>query len=396
MTNYLNPLSSRIKSIILRSFNDGVDLLRSPIRRPDILLVTGSASPEKIWEAENRLIFLLAHISPSFGIRQVCKASPLDYLRYTGVATAETGAIFTFASRRLRWVVDIDHESNPHDGWHLADLGTAVSRRPSRKALRDARRRLRAHVRKLNAEGPRPVYLFGTGPSLCLASERSFGDGNTIVCNTIVRDRDLWHHLAPSFLAAGDPIYHFGHTPHARAFRADALQRLKESKGQTLFVYPAQFDLVVRAEFYEVESSLIPIPLGEHSDPAVDLTKHFSLPPLDNVLSALLLPLGCTLSNDVRLWGFDGRAPDDDGFWLNSSRQSYPELMQSMRDAHPAFFEHHVPQGREVDYVNKVHGDLLDQRLTDAEGRGFQFRMLHPSWTPTFQKRYQSVPPASD
>jgi hypothetical protein len=30
----------------------------------------------------------------------------------------------------------------------------------------------------------------------------------------------------------------------------------------------------------------------------------------------------------------------------------------------------------------------LDDRLSEAESRGFQFRMLHRSWTPTLQKRF--------
>jgi hypothetical protein len=107
-----------------------------------------------------------------------------------------------------------------------------------------------------------------------------------------------------------------------------------------------------------------------------------------NVLTILLLPLGCTLSSDVKLWGFDGRAPSDSGFWANSNRQSYPELMQANREAHPAFFADFVPKGNEAKYANEVHGDLLDERLTEAERRGFRFQMLHHTWTPTLQKRY--------
>ena len=60
--------------------------------------------------------------------------------------------------------------------------------------------------------------------------------------------------------------------------RADALRRLQESNGRTLFVYPAVFDVIVRAEFKDVEPLLVPIPFGEHTDVTVDLAKRFSLP----------------------------------------------------------------------------------------------------------------------
>ena len=43
----------------------------------------------------------------------------------------------------------------------------------------------------------------------------------------------------------------------------------------------------------------------------------------------------CMLSMLVRLWGFDGRAPDDKLFWSNSNKHSYPELMPELIKEHP-------------------------------------------------------------
>jgi hypothetical protein len=388
MIRYPFPLHRRIRLALRRYFNFAVELLRLPFRRPEVLLVTGNASPAKAKEVADRLRFLLTHLEKTLELRSARRASPRDYIRDAAIVTAEAGAVPAFARRYLDMVADLDYETNPHDGFNLIDLGVTLSGGPP-QAIAAARQAFVEHVERFEVDDPRPAYLFGTGPSLQLARDRSFADGITIVCNTIVRDAELWRHLAPAFLVAGDAIYHFGHTPHARAFRADALRRLQESEGRTLFVYPATCDVVVRSEFRDVESLLVPIPLGEHTDMTVDLTKHFCLPQNKNVLTLLLLPLGCTLSRDVRLWGFDGRAPSDSGFWANSERHSYPELMQSIRDAHPAFFAHWTPQGKEVEYANKVaHGALLDEQLAQAELRGFRFQMLHRTWTPTLQKRY--------
>jgi hypothetical protein len=371
-----------------------VDLLRTPIRRPVVLLVTGDASAAKLAEIELRLRVLLAHLEKKLEIRRAAKASLPAYLHNTAVVAAEANTVPAPASRYIRWVADLDYETNPVDGWDLMDLSVAISGGTRRKATKAARDRFVDHVEKLKSAGPRPAYLFGTGPSLHLAADRSFADGTAIVCNTIVRDPELWHHLSPAFLTAGDAIYHFGNTPHAQAFRRDTLLRLKESDGRTLFVYPSMFDVVVQSEFRDVQSMLVPIPFGEHTDITVDLTKHFALPAVSNVLNALLLPLGCSVSRDVRLWGFDGRGPTDTGFWANSDRHAYPELMQSIRDSHPAFFADKTPVGNEAKYVNQVHGDWLDERLTEAENRGFTFEMLHHSWTPTLQKRLRAGPSA--
>jgi hypothetical protein len=391
MSRYSFPLRFRVRRAIAGRLKYAVDLLRAPIRRSDVLLLTGNAPQAKAREVEARLRFLFTHLEIAPSLRAARRAPPMTYIRSSGVAAADAGAISSFARRGFRWVVDLDYETNPDDAWALMDLGAALVHRRDRKTGAAARRTFVDHVQRIQADGPRPVYLFGTGPSLEEASQRSFSDGTVIVCNTIVRDKELWHHLAPAFLAAADAIYHFGHTPHAYAFRADALRRLKESNGSTLFVYPALFDFIVRHEFKDVQSLLVPIPFGLHTDITVDLTKRFSVPPFGNVLGDLLLPLACTLGRDVRLWGFDGRAPTDRGFWANSPRHSYPELMQTIRDSHPAFFADRIPKGNEVRYVQQVHGDQLEERLTEAEGRGFQFRMLHPSWTPTFQKRYSDL-----
>lgn len=388
MSRYSAPRRRKILHAARRGVNSALDAVRAPIRKPGVALITGDSEPGKVQEVETRLRFLFDHLESPVEIRRNRSAHWASYLRNATVAAVEASEVPRLARRHLRWVVDLDYETNPTDGWALMDLGVELSRRsPSRDNVQ-ARRIFNKHIRTLKAEGPRPVYLFGTGPSLELAARRPFDDGTTIACNTIVRDPELWRHLSPAFLTAGDAIYHFGHTPHAYAFRADALKRLRESNGRTLFVYPDKFDVVVRSEFRDVQELLVPIPIGDHRDLTVDLTEHFELPRLGNVLNGLLLPMGCTLSRDIRLWGFDGRAPNDRGFWANSNRHAYPELMQSIRDAHPAFFAQKTPKGREDQYVNKVHGDLLDERLTEAESRGFQFKMLHHSWTPTLQKRY--------
>lgn len=385
---YSLPRYRRFLRALRRWVNSSIDALRTPISQSSVLVVTGDAPLAKTDEIVNRLRYLFAHLGKDLTVQTTHAASPIDYLRSLAVVAVEGTAVSPVARRSLKWVADLDYETNPRDGWELVDLGVAISGGIPRSTVSTARRTFLEHAIALKADRARPAYLFGTGPSLRFAEKRTFADGIVVVCNTIVRDPSLWHHLNPAFLAAGDAIYHFGHNAHAREFRTDALRRLEESNGRTLFVYPAPYDVIVRPEFRAVESLLIPIPWGAHTDVTVDLTEHFSLPEVGNILNVLLLPLGCTLSSDIRLWGFDGRGPTDSGFWANSSAHTYPELMQSIRSAHPSFFCNSIPPGNEFRYVNEVHGDWLDDRLSDAERRGFRFRMLHHSWTATLQKRF--------
>jgi len=233
------------------------------------------------------------------------------------------------------------------------------------------------------------VYVFGTGPSLSRAAERSFNDGVCIVCNTIVRDKEVFDKLCPNFVVAGDAIYHFSFTEFARVFRSDLHSRLKESAAY--FVYPAVFDVVVQREFADVSEKLIPIPIGLHTNIDINLLENFKLPALGNVLPLLQLPLACTISKNIYLWGFDGRSPNDKSspFWKNSSKHSYPELMHTLNLSFPYFFEYFVPNNDSKNYIKTFHGDLLDECLAKAESNGYTFEMLHPSWTHTLAKRYR-------
>lgn len=200
-----------------------------------------------------------------------------------------------------------------------------------------------------------------------------------------MRDRQLWNHIKPHFIVAGDAIYHFGHTEFARTFRKDLKARLRET--ETFFVYPELFDSIVQRECAEFSDRLIPVPKGSAQKVNIDLTQNFELPGLHNVLGLLFLPLGCTMSRHVYLWGFDGRAPGDKLFWSNSRKHSYPELIPELQKAHPRFFDHFIPKDDSNKYIKLAFGNLLENCLTAAESEGWQFVMMHHSWTPTLAKR---------
>jgi hypothetical protein len=290
-------------------------------------------------------------------------------------------------ARAVTSCFDVDQGRNPVEGWEWCRLAQQLDGLPTDARRAEARQRLELAVRRVTQRGLDRVYAFGTGPSLASAMKRSFRDGYVIVCNTIVRDRALWQHLRPDFIVAGDAIYHFGHTAHAQAFRADLHERLRESRDSVTFVYPELFDALVRREFSDVEHLLVPVPFGRRREEVYSLLDRFELPPLSNVLNILLLPMAATLAREIGLWGFDGRAPKDVAFWANSSGQSYPEHMAALRLEHPAFFDHFVPPGNEAKYAGTVHGDMLDALLSSGERRGYRYTMLHWSWTATLQKR---------
>lgn len=375
-------LTASIKTAIKKAFSDWCHARAGAERRGRVNIVAPQATADEVLELKRRAAFFFPEAAQDIRLSRRLTwsivLSPAPILLF-GVTLNELPGWAKLHSG----IFNVDHLRNPMDGWSWCEAGTYVHGIESAHA---AQARLLAHLHQIKAQGFERCYIFGTGPSLERARHRNWSDGARVVCNTIVRDAELWHHIDPHIVAAGDAIYHFGFTEFALAFRKDLHARLTESP-DVLFVYPDYFDFIVRREFGQFKDRLVPIPNGTQTRVHDDLAANFALPPLGNVLNKLLLPLGCNLSRHVGLWGFDGRAPKDQLFWSNSQKQSYQELMPTLQRAHPAFFDHFVPRENPEKYVQSVHGDVLEYLLSQAESDGWTFTMLHHTWTPTLAKR---------
>lgn len=235
------------------------------------------------------------------------------------------------------------------------------------------------------------AYLFGTGPSLAQYRNQSYADGYRIVCNAIVKDPATWDYIEPHLIVAGDTIYHFSPAIYAKKFRRDLLKRLTTSP-KTLFVYPYPFHAFVSREFRSVASQLVPIPIKPDLKQVLTLTPdHYFLPNLGNILNLLLLPLGCTLSKNIYLLGFDGKKPGDKLFWSHSPRHEYVSDIPGLKQTYPAFFEQHLPKNQPNRYVQTHLGDELESNLKRLEKKGWTFSLMHPSHTPALNQRWDKT-----
>lgn len=280
----------------------------------------------------------------------------------------------------------VDHRAEIA-GWEWMRFSTNFTKH--KVDLKKSRDNLEQAIAKYG--GFSKAYVFGTGPSLSRAADRDWSNGFRIVCNTIVRDKELFDHINPHFIVAGDAVYHFSHTDFAQHFRRDLHFRMSENR-DLFFAYPETFDVIVRTELAEFDDRLIPIPTGGPKQLDIILAEVFKLPSLGNVLALLLLPMAFTFSQRACLIGFDGRDPKDtkSPFWANSEKHSYSELMGTLQDQFPAFFNHFVPKNDSGAYIKSVHEDL-EVLICDAESRGKVIEMLHPSWTETLHRRYQGI-----
>lgn len=278
----------------------------------------------------------------------------------------------------------LDYDVNPMDGWEWHYVLTKLNQEDVDLAVKKGKEKFDT---LLNLKVFDKAYIFGTGNSLEKAYQYNFSDGLRIVCNTIVKDKDIWHYIKPHIIVAADAIYHFGHTAFPRAFRNDLLQRLKESPN-TYFIYPAHFHVFVSKVFQEVSNQIIPIPFGNYTE-IKKVSNNFTLPRVGNILNNSLLPIALSFAKNIFLLGFDGRSPNDKLFWKNSNKHFYQEYVEELKENHPSFFETLVPKENPMAYVKNVHGDFLENTLQRFEADGYYFESLQPSWTETINKRHK-------
>ncbi|MCE9613229.1 MAG: hypothetical protein K8T26_03080 [Lentisphaerae bacterium] len=292
-------------------------------------------------------------------------------------------------SARVR---NVDRHGSSMEAWtwasFLHDQRPALQRDADLEA---SRQQLQARIAAL----PRyPVaYVFGTGPSLEQAWQRDFSDGYRIVCNMIVGNAALLDHLQPHFLVAGDAAYHFSLNQHAAAFQRDLDQALVTRDLQ--LITRDIYGPLLAAHHPHLRGRVLLAPSGKlpvQFDPR-RLPIYY---PMGNILTSLMLPLASALADRVCLLGFDGRAPQDTGFWKYAPAAAHADLLPAIAAAHP----HFIPKTNAVfvDYANQ-HGDNTESLMQAGEAAGKRYVCLNESYIPACRKRWAgaveaATPPA--
>jgi len=374
-----NFIKSLLRIARFRTFN------RTKNQQSLKLVLTDLDKAEANVETTDAIIERLKFFEIAFEVVGDSDLTLADYLNYKLIAfiNKPPHRLLRF---KYKHVFILNHQTNYDEGWEYHRILTLqneteilLNRVKVRKVLEKRKDDLRLKFSK--------AYILGTGPSLEKADTIDWSDGIRIVSNTIVKDASLWRHIQPHFIVAGDAIYHFGISDFAISFRKDLQKRLSETT-DTLFVFPEIHYKFLLKEFSDFHDRLIPIPMGSVKTVFNVIETKFELPEMGNVLNLLLLPLACYFSNNVFLWGFDGRSPDAKLFWANSDKQFYTDLVPQLKTLHPAFFEFLVPANNPAQYVNNVHGDVLEMMLKEAEDNGKKFNMMHFSYTKVLMDRY--------
>lgn len=253
--------------------------------------------------------------------------------------------------------------------WHFATM-------PSRSSATALER-----LFSLGGKGTSALVL-ATGPSARLVVPESVSAEVRITCNSVVRDLDLLRALRPNVICFIDPVFHYGPSRYAAAFRRDLLRAVAET--DALLVTTELWAGLLLTHHPELMDRLIILRMLKGKPawhwPTPDrMTVRMS----GNVLTQSMLPIAFALSDRVEIAGCDGRSSNETYYWRHNARTQYSdELMRSTFDAHPAFF-------RDQDYADYYDGhcQALEELLAAGEADGKQVVGLTPSHIPALRRR---------
>jgi hypothetical protein len=225
------------------------------------------------------------------------------------------------------------------------------------------------------------AFILATGPSALTVDLSAVDADVRITCNSAVRDLEKIKEFRPHIICFTDPVFHFGPSRYAAAFRDD-LVRAAEAV-DAIVVCGDQFVGPLLGMRPELADRLAVFPQQLGGSWRWPAPRNPTLRLSGNVLTDLMFPLACAVADDIRIAGADGRQPTENYFWQHNRTLQYSdELMRTVFDSHPAFF-------RDRDYT-----DYYDQYCSDvedlaqfAEAHGKTVRAAAPSWIPALVKR---------
>ncbi len=226
--------------------------------------------------------------------------------------------------------------------------------------------------------------VFCSGPSIGEVynmPETSFQEEFNIICNSMVKDRELLARINPKVQVFLDT--NFFHSPgkYGEAFYKDLLWAY-EKYHFYLVVWEFQYPLLLH-RFPQMKDRLIGITFivkpGEYWFISAENFKSNST---KNVLTEIMIPIASAACNEVRIAGCTGRNEKENYFWQHGDRTQYNDLKKYVMEEWPGFFKY-----RRYDSYFERHCRIVEEMLEYGESIGKTYKNITTSYIPALQKR---------
>lgn len=236
-------------------------------------------------------------------------------------------------------------------------------------------------------EGAQSSFVLATGPSALTVDLDAVDADIRITCNSAVQDTDRLRAFRPNIIACTDPVFHFGPSRYAAAFRQDLLRAIDLC--DPLLICGSDWVSPLLNLLPELQERLVVIPFKRGGPWRWPTVENPTTRSTESVLTNLMIPVALMLTDHLLVAGADGRRPTENYFWKHGLQYS-DELMATVFDAHPAFFRDRNYEDHYEQYCQEI-----ETLLQTAERAGKIVEAAAPSWIPAFRKRGASLPQAA-
>jgi glycosyltransferase involved in cell wall biosynthesis len=230
-------------------------------------------------------------------------------------------------------------------------------------------------IKKVNKN--RPVFAFGTGPSLKYAyCNPEIEQSIVIACNSVVHNLTMLDYLKPDMVCATDPIFHAGWGKYADKFRTSLIRAMEKfsftlvvpTRDLHIFLHFLPSELTSRVASYEFDSDI----KGLNNN----LISSQRVAPRPNVLTNIMLPIASTITTDIRIGGCDGKKTSSGYFWEHDKSSQLNNQMEDIQKEFKGFFD--------IDYDKYYaeHCEVLKNQIDYLLAENYKVSSVTPSYIP--------------
>lgn len=229
------------------------------------------------------------------------------------------------------------------------------------------------------------AYVLTTGPSLDRALNSITVDDTTlrVICNSAVKNDALVAQLRPQVVTFADCAFHFGPSRYAAEFRSAFVRFMNTT--DAIAAVPEFCGDLLTSVLPQLADRIVSMPYQKGAEWNVPRTNAFFVRPQGTILTQLMIPIAAAVAPRILVAGADGRDPKDRFFWKHSSAVQFDDLMASVRETHPSFFDDNDYEAFYDSYCAE-----MESLIVNIESRGVQVNTITPSNIPALQARDRS------
>ena len=226
--------------------------------------------------------------------------------------------------------------------------------------------------------------VFCTGPSIHEINAEKYTDDFNIICNSMVKDKEMLDSLKPNIITFTDNAFYLSPNDYCQAFYKDLVFGYNTHK-YYMVVYDYQVP-ILKKHFPELYDHLIGLEvLPADADIHFPSKDNLAVRTTKNICTQTMITIASVVSDTIGLAGCTGRNPDETYFWKHNEKTQYHDLMHYVFDAYPAFFR----DTKYDDYYDE-HCEQMKKIIEYGESLGKKYINLTTSFIPVLRERTET------